>query len=129
VPAVVDVAGKPVRRPSSAVGGANPFPVSKANNDPVLKELARLGVSTPQAPTSFKRGGKSIPLTENQRQKVNEQEGQELYKRLSKSVPSKGWDSLTDDAKRKQIIKIRRQVEESRPQRITRLLNESRETR
>jgi hypothetical protein len=121
VPAVVDVAGKPVQRPASAVGGANPFPVSKANNDPVLKELARLGVSTPQAPTSFKRGGKSIPLTENQRQKLSEQEGQELYKRLSRSVPSKGWDSFTDDAKRKKITEMRRKVEESRPQRITQM--------
>jgi hypothetical protein len=122
VPAVVDVAGKPVQRPASAVGGANPFPVSKANNDPVLKELARLGISTSQAPASFKRRGQTIPLTENQRQKLSEQEGQDLHSRLSRIVSGKGWQSLSDDAKRKQITKLRRQVEESRPQRITRML-------
>jgi hypothetical protein len=103
------------------LGGANPFPVTTATQDPVLKELARLGVSTPQAPTSFKQRGQTIPLTENQRQKLNEQEGQELYTRLSKKL-GKGWNSLTDDAKRKQITQIRRQVEESRAQRITQLL-------
>jgi hypothetical protein len=122
VPAVVDVAGKPVQRPASAVGGANPFPVSKANNDPVLKELARLGISTSQAPASFKRRGQTIPLTENQRQKLSEQEGQDLHSRLSRIVSGKGRQSLSDDAKRKQITKLRRQVEESRPQRITRML-------
>ena len=108
-PSVTDVVGRPVQRPDKNLGGANPFPVTTGTNDPVLKELARLGVSTPQAPTSFKRGGKAIPLTENQRQKLNEQEGQDLYTRLSKIVSGKGWQSLTDDAKRKQVTKIRRQ--------------------
>jgi hypothetical protein len=55
-------------------------------------------------------------------QQLPEQEGQELYTRLSKSVPSKGWDSLTDDAKRKRITQLRRQVEGSRLQRITQML-------
>lgn len=49
VPAVTNIAGQEVKRPASAVGGAKPFPVSKATNDPVLKELSRLGVSTSQA--------------------------------------------------------------------------------
>jgi hypothetical protein len=115
VPAVVDVAGKPVQRPASAVGGANPFPVSKANNDPVLKELARLGVSTSQAPASVKRRGQTVPLSDFQRQQLTEQEGQELYTRLSKIVSGKAWNSLNDDARRKQITKFRRQIEESRP--------------
>jgi hypothetical protein len=117
-PPVTDVVGKSVQRPVNNLGGANPFPVTTATQDPVLKELARLGISTSQAPASFKQRGQTIPLTENQRQKLSEQEGQELYTRLSKSVPGKGWDSLTDDAKRKQIVKLRKLVEESRLQRI-----------
>jgi hypothetical protein len=126
VPAVVDVAGQTVKRPASAVGGANPFPISKAKNDPVLKELARLGVSTSQAPPSVKRHGQTIPLTENQRQKLTEQEGQELHKVLSKIVSKKGWQSLRDDQRRNQITKFRRQIETGRPARIARMLNAAR---
>jgi hypothetical protein len=114
VPAVVDVAGRPVQRPASAVGGGNPFPVTTANNDPVLKELARLGVSTTGAPASIKRKGRVTPLTDTQRQKLSEQEGQELYARLSRIISGRGWGSLSDDRKREQITKFRRQIEESR---------------
>jgi hypothetical protein len=123
VPAVVDVRGQQVKRPGSAIGGANPFPVTKANNDPVLKELARLGISTPQAPTSFKRRGQVTPLTDRQRQQLTEQEGQEFYKIMARIVPRPGWQSLTDDAKRKQITRFRHQIEQGRPQRVTRMLN------
>jgi hypothetical protein len=121
VPAVVDVRGQEVKRPSSAVGGANPFPVSKANSDPVLKELARLGISTSQAPASVKRRGQTIQLSDTQRQKLTEQEGQELYTRLSKIVSGKAWNSLNDDARRKQITKFKRQIEDLRPQQIAHL--------
>jgi hypothetical protein len=121
VPAVTNIAGQEVKRPGSAVGGANPFPVSKTVNDPVLTELARLGVSTTQAPATVKRRGRLTQLTDTQRQQLSQQEGQELYKILSRIVPKKGWQSLNDDQKRGQITKFRRQIEESRPQRIARI--------
>jgi hypothetical protein len=124
VPAVVDIAGQTVKRPTSSVGGANPFPITRASNDPVLKELARLGVSTSQPPASVKRRGQVTLLSDSQRQKLAEQEGQELYNRLSKIVLGKGWQSLPDDARRKQITKFRRQIEESRQARITKLVKE-----
>jgi hypothetical protein len=93
---VIDVAGQPVKRPASAVGGMNPFPISTAKNDPVLSELARLGVSTSQAPPSIKRRGKETILTDSQRQKLTEQEGQQLYRRLRRIVLGKGWQSMSD---------------------------------
>jgi hypothetical protein len=118
---VIDVAGQPVKRPASAVGGMNPFPISTAKNDPVLSELARLGVSTSQAPPSIKRRGKETILTDSQRQKLTEQEGQQLYRRLRRIVLGKGWQSMSDQAKRAKITKMRKEIEESRPQRIARM--------
>jgi hypothetical protein len=121
VPAVIDVAGKPVQRSASAVGGANPFPVSTAKNDPVLTELARLGISTSQAPATFKKKGRPTQLTPAQRQQLTQQEGQDLYKTLSRIVDGKAWQSLTDDQRRKQITRFRRQIESQRPARIAQM--------
>lgn len=123
VPAVIDVAGRPVQRPASAVGGANPFPITKASSDPILRELGRLGVATSQPPASIKWRGKQTQLLDSERQRLQEQEGSEFYARLSRIVPTSSWQRLPDDAKRKRVTEIRREIEQSRPQRISRLLN------
>jgi hypothetical protein len=121
VPAIIDVTGRPVVRPSNNLGGANPFPASTAKNDPVVTELARLGVSTSEAPATIKRRGKSTPLTDSQRQQLSEQEGQQLHKILDRIVGGKGWQSLSDDMKRKNISRLRKKIEKARPARIARL--------
>jgi hypothetical protein len=123
VPAAVDIAGKTVQRPASAVGGANPFPISESKNDLVLSELARLGVATSQPPASIKWRGKQTQLLDSERQQLAEQEGQELHSRLSQIVGTTGWQRLSDDAKRKRVSEIRRVIEQGRPQRIGKLLN------
>jgi hypothetical protein len=125
VPAVIDVAGKPVRRPASAVGGANPFPITTAKHDPVLDELARLGVSTSQAPATFKKRGRTTELTPAQRQQLTEQEGQQLYRILSPIITGKGWKGLNDEQRLKQIARFRRTIEGQRPARITQMMNQS----
>jgi len=53
-PAIIDVTGHSVQRPASNLGGANPFPWTSTKHDPVVDELARLGISTPQPPTQIK---------------------------------------------------------------------------
>jgi hypothetical protein len=125
VPAVIDVAGKPVQRPASAVGGANPFPITTAKHDPVLDELARLGVSAIQPPATFKRRGRTVQLTDAQRQRLSEQEGQQLYRILSPIITGKGWKGLNDDQRLKQIARFRRTIEGQRPARITQMMNQS----
>jgi hypothetical protein len=121
VPAVINVAGQPVKRPTSVLGGANPFPVSKANGDAVLKELARLGVSTTQAPATVKRRGKPVQLTESQRQQITMQENQQLYRKLAGVVAGSRWKNMSDDKKRGQIADYRKEIAETRPARIARL--------
>jgi hypothetical protein len=113
-PAIVNIAGKNVERPTNNLGGANPFPFSTATNDPVVSELARLGVSTPQAP---KQIGK-IKLTDNERQQLMQQEGQDLYTSVSQSMRNGSWQQRTDDQKRLALVELHRQQDGKRPARL-----------
>jgi hypothetical protein len=61
VPPAIDITGQPLRRDVSQVGGMNPFFRTKATDDPVVKELARLGIATPQTPC-----GKQTPQSEDE---------------------------------------------------------------
>lgn len=122
---IVDVTGRTVRRPANAFGGASPFPASKVNNDPVVRELARLGVSTPQPPTTVKWRGRQTTLSDAERTQLAQQEGQELAARLVRMIPSAAWTRLSDDTKRKRVAQIRRVIEEARSQRIARLLKQT----
>jgi len=121
VPPVIDIAGRPVQRPVSAVGGMNPFPFSTAANDPVVSELARLGISTPTPPSQIKWRGKPTQLTDAERQAIAEQEGQELYKRVSKLIQSGAWQRRSDDQKRKALVIFHRMLDDSRSARLTRM--------
>jgi hypothetical protein len=125
VPAVIDVDGRPVQRPASAVGGANPFPITRASNDPVMRELARLGIATSQPPTSIKWRGKPTQLLDSERQWLAQQEGEQLHTRLSRVVTTPAWQDLTDVVKRQRVREIRRDIEQSRPQRISKFLNQT----
>jgi hypothetical protein len=83
VPPSLDITGRPLQRPVSALGGANPFMVSTAKNDAVVNELARLGISTPLPPKEVKLGRTKVELSESEQQKLPKQEGQQLYDRLA----------------------------------------------
>jgi hypothetical protein len=121
VPAAIDIAGKPVQHPISALGGANPFPFSTAKDDPVVNELARLGISTPLPPTQIKYRGKPTPLTEAERQSFAQAEGQELYRRVAKLIQSGAWQRRSDDQKRKALVELHRMLDESRQARLTKM--------
>jgi hypothetical protein len=121
VPAVVDISGQPVKRPASAIGGANPFPVSTAKDDPTVTELARLGVSTTQPPTSIKLRGKASQLSQIEQQTLAEQEGQALTKAIAKMTQSKSWANITDDQKRARIAELRRDISDTRASRVAKM--------
>ena len=124
-PAVIDITGQPVRRPMNNLGGANPFPFTTAANDPVVAELARLGISTPTAPTQIKWRGKTTQLTEQERQQFAEAEGQEIYRRVAKLVQSGAWQKRSDDQKRKALVELHRMIDEARPARLTKMRRQS----
>lgn len=118
---IADITGHTVQRPTSNLGGANPFPFTTAKHDPVVDELARLGISTPQPPTQIKCKGKTTPLTDAERQAFAQAEGQELYKRVGRLMQSGSWQKRTDDQKRKALVELHRIISEARPARLTQL--------
>jgi hypothetical protein len=120
-PPIVDITGHNVQRPTSNLGGANPFPFTTAKHDPVVDEIARLGISTPQPPTQIRWKGKPTPLTEDERQQFAQSEGQEFYKRVGRLIQSHGWEKRTDDQRRKLLVEVHRVIDESRPARLTRI--------
>ena len=120
-PAIIDVTGHEVQRPFNNLGGANPFPFTTAKHDPVVDELARLGISTPTAPQSVKWRGKPTPLTDAERRAFAQQEGQELYRRVGKLIQGGAWQKRTDDQKRRALVELHRMLDEARPARLTKM--------
>ncbi|MGA8500904.1 MAG: hypothetical protein WB683_05105 [Candidatus Sulfotelmatobacter sp.] len=124
-PPIVDVTGHLVQRPASNLGGGNPFPWTVSKHDPVVNELARLGISTPQPPAQIKWRGKKTDLTDAERQQFAMGEGQELYKRVGRLLQSGAWQRRSDDQKRKALVELHRMIDESRPARLTRMRRQS----
>ena len=124
-PARVNVAGQTIQRSPSSLGGANPFEWTTAKHDPVLDELSRLGIGTPDPPKHIKWRDKPTELTDAEQQAFAEAEGQELYRRASRLIGSSSWKRLSDDRKREEIAKIHREIDEDRPARLTRLRREA----
>jgi len=125
---IVDITGHTVQRPTSNLGGANPFEWTTAKHDPVVDELARLGISTPQPPKQITwRGGKKAQLSEAEQQQFAQLEGQEFYKHVSQRIASRSWQRLSDDAKRKALVEIHRAIDEARPTRLNRMRRQSEE--
>jgi hypothetical protein len=129
-PAIIDIRGNQVQRPLNNLGGANPFPFTTAKHDPVVDELSRLGISTPQPPTQIKWKGSQhepgpTPLTDDERQQFATAEGQELYKRVGRLLQSGAWQKRTDDQKRKALVELHHMIDESRPARLTRMRRQS----
>lgn len=121
VPPSLDISGQPLQRPVSALGGANPFPVTSAKNDAVLNELARLGIATTIPPKNVKQGRQTVELSELERGELARYEGEQLYRRMSSVVNSEFWQRLPDDRKQKAVQKWRQMLDRSRPSRLARL--------
>jgi hypothetical protein len=127
-PAIVDVTGRTVQRPASNLGGANPFEWTTAKHDPVVDELARLGITTPQPPKQITwRGGQKAQLSEAEQQQLAQVEGQEFYRHVSQRIASRSWQRLNDDQKRKVLVEIHRAIDEARPTRLNRMRRQSEE--
>jgi hypothetical protein len=127
VPAAIDISGQPVKRPASSVGGANPFPVTSTNNNATIKELGRLGISTPIPPTKITLRGKPVQLSQAERQRLAENEGQDYYQRAAKLIAQASWARKSDEAKRKILTDVRRSIDEGRAVRVNRMRRDARD--
>lgn len=118
VPAATDIAGRAVQRPVSALGGINPFPASPIRPDPVVQELGRLGMPTPQPPKSVKLRGREATLTPEESNAVAAQEGREFASRAARLMASTGWARLTDDERRTELTRLRGMITAQRARRL-----------
>jgi len=123
VPPRVDASGQPIMRPTNALGGFNPFPVSTERGDPVLSELARLGISAGNAPKKataphlgLPKGAKapSIVLTPAQSAQTQQAEQSQNYQALQRLMSDPRYAKLTDDQRRAVIKRLRLQAERAR---------------
>jgi hypothetical protein len=124
VPPVLDINGRPVQRPASNLGGANPFEASEQKTDPVVAELARLGISTPQPLKSVKVHGKPVQLTQDESTKLAAIEGQQFARQMTKITQQRAWQRRTDDQKREIITGVRKQISEQRVNRVRAMQDE-----
>jgi ADP-Ribosyltransferase in polyvalent proteins len=118
VPPSLDITGRPLQRPVSALGGANPFPITTAKNDAVVGELARLGIATSLPPKEVKLGRTQVELSESEQLELARQEGQQLYDRLAGVLNEELWQSATDERKAAVIKRWRSDIARSRPFRL-----------
>jgi hypothetical protein len=114
VPPDIDVTGQPVQRPTSALGGANPFPVTTAKPNPVVDELARLGTPAITAPTTlniYVNGKKTqIPVSPDEGKQMAQKEQQAFYTLISEHILDPSWVDLSDAGKKKVIARMRAAV-------------------
>jgi len=115
VPPVQDITGKPVQRPVSQLGGANPFPVSTANTDPVVSELARLGVSTPALPKQIKLGQQTVTLSSDEAEQLASWENKKLYAMVSKIAANPVWKQAPDPQKQQVVKKWTAEIRKALP--------------
>jgi predicted ABC-type ATPase len=127
VPADIDVTGQPVQKPVSGLGGANPFPVSTEKNNPVVAELARLGVTVENAPTgpvTVKGVGRkkfAVPgttPTPDEAVKIQQLETRDFFTLASRAVSNPQWKAVPDDEKKIILNKLHAAVTKSRLQRL-----------
>jgi hypothetical protein len=122
VPADIDITGQPVTRTPSSLGGANPFPVSTARKNPVLAELARLGVAVENPPTkaiTVREGNQVVPIpggqpTPAEALKLQRLETQEFYRIASSVISGPGWKKIPDADKKTILSEIRKKVDAGR---------------
>jgi hypothetical protein len=118
VPAALDIAGRPIERPASALGGANPFPVTSANADPIIREFSRLKIATSLPPRTVKLGRQTVELSEAERQELAKRDGQQLYERLASVIHEDFWQAAPDERKIAVIKRWRSDIARSRPYRL-----------
>ena len=104
-------------------GSINPFPSTSERNDPVVSELARLGIGNEQAPKTVKRPGTPkhfvpSPLTPEESATLQAEDAQKLYTWLQKRINEPGWAEKHDDRKRDLIGEEKARISSTRYGRV-----------
>lgn len=129
VPAELNVAGQPVKRPVGQFGGMNPFPVSEESTDPALREMGELGetsihppktVTEPRRGLHLRRDEKSprVKVTPEESRQLQAQDETKLHAWLLERLNNPDWKTLTANEKRSEIKKERSEITRTRWDRL-----------
>ncbi len=125
VPADIDITGQPVKRPVSALGGANPFPVTEDKKNFALNELARLGVVVGSAPQTINLHRNGVPVTftatPDEAREIQKQEITQFWQTMQRIISQPGWGQMPDFQKKIVIDSIHKRVTENRVGRLFQL--------
>lgn len=105
-----DVFGEPIET-KERLGAVSPVAESKASEDKVRTEMARLGLSAAEAPKKVhigKGSGKlgDVKLEPEQRDRFAETSGKLAHEVLTEMVNDPGWDALPDLVKKRAYAKV-----------------------
>ncbi len=137
VPPQIGITGEPLQAPASRLGGANPFPVSTEKANPVISELARLGITVenlPNKPIKVKGvHGKMVELpnstpTQQEATKLQTLETQDAYRRYSLVVQHPQWQQVPDEEKVVILKKIHEAILKGRYQRLLQIRRQTQPT-
>lgn len=107
LPESKDALGRTIANDSSGPANVVPFRFSVARDqEPIVKELVRLGVKLPSAPKSLSRDGTAYALDDEHRRAFEEMRGEMLLGRLKNLTT----DSLSDDRKLAVIKRVMKDV-------------------
>jgi hypothetical protein len=125
VPADIDITGQPVQRPVSALGGANPFPVTEDKKNFALNELSRLGVVVGNAPQTITLHRNGVPVTfqatPEEAREIQKQEITQFWQTMQRVISQPGWSSMPDFEKKRVVDSVHKRVTENRVGRLFQL--------
>jgi hypothetical protein len=120
VPPKTDIAGQPIQRPASALGGFNPYPVTTETTDQVLQEQARLS-QLPKPPTKLQRAGVQVE-TPREKTQLDAQDAIQLHDDLGKITANQNWWKTLPDPQKQQVIqRLKDRIARSRAARLLEL--------
>jgi hypothetical protein len=106
VPVAQDVLGRPAPNLAYGLGALNPLRVSAERNDPLLKEMDRVGYAPPAAPKTLTRGNRTFELTPDEQREIYANAGQLIIERAGEDITTDAYRNLNEDAKAKRLQQI-----------------------
>lgn len=98
--------GQPIQRGNKGAAAFSPAVPRRGNEDPVIRELAELGVEYPGIPASSVKGEKLSP---GEHYRMRMETGQPIYDALARTMKSASWFRMTKEQRKAQADRIIKQ--------------------
>jgi len=103
LPARVDNLGRPIPRSPSGIAALSPLRASRANAQPVDRELARLGIRPSSLRPDLKEGREERRLTQTQLRQMTTEVGSAVRTKIEREMAKPGYGQQPDEKKRERL--------------------------